>query len=377
MWFKILKIDPKPDINVNVWIFLIDVLSTKENVLQHVTNNTLTLPGLGGLQRALCINYINSKKTYIKQNGKVMRHGECYRENLFFIAVNYFQKCTAQSSARYIFLLDHLPRAEDEALVMGCYHTGTRAQHSPFNELLPCFKGACCKNGHLLMDGCTAQLLQNCFEQQYHVCCCCVESCMCFSFRWLPALLCIFHNFPGFPCGQMLLFNLYTGFPNDALLLLFSMWLLLLIRCFVHLGIVGFFTKASLRGSYFTIRSSTATSVQGKYIFFSVLVLFILLCHLRETVTNIIERYLVLHADLQNNSSWKEISFVVVYFKFAMYDHVCLFWETCSSFCHSSCTISCTCEAIKWELVVGTKCACFWLTEGMRETYLYSHQQIN
>lgn len=180
-----------------------------------------------------------------------MSHGECYRENLLFIAVNYFQKCTAQSSA--IFLLDHLPRAEDEALVMVCYHTGTKAQHSPFNELLPCFKGACCKNGHLLMDRCAAQLLQNCSEQQYHVCCCCVESCMCFSFRWLPALLCIFYNFPAFPCGQMLLFNPYAGFPSDTLLLLFSMWLPLLIRRFINLGIVGLFTKVSLRGSFFLL----------------------------------------------------------------------------------------------------------------------------
>lgn len=139
-------------------------------MLQHVTYDTLNSSRFGGLQQALCINYINSKETYIKQCGKVMRHGEHYRENLFFIAVNCFQKRTAQSSAGCIFLLDHLPRAEDEALVTVCYHIGTRAQHSPFNELLPCFKGPCCKNGHLFVDRCTAQLLQNCFEQQYHVC---------------------------------------------------------------------------------------------------------------------------------------------------------------------------------------------------------------
>lgn len=35
-----------------------------------------------------------------------------------------------------------------------------------------------------------------------------------------------------------------------------------------------------------------------------------------------IERYLVMHADLQNNSSWKEISSVLVYFKFTMCDLV-------------------------------------------------------
>lgn len=32
-----------------------------------------------------------------------------------------------------------------------------------------------------------------------------------------------FYNFPAFPCGQMLLFNPYAGFPSDTLLLLFSM----------------------------------------------------------------------------------------------------------------------------------------------------------
>lgn len=93
----------------------------------------------------------------------------------------------------------------------------------------------------------------------------------------------------------------------------------------IHLGVVGLFMWTSLRGSYFTVRISTATSVQSKCIFFSVLVVFILLCHLRETVAKMIRRYLVLHADLQNNSSRKEISSVVVYFKFTVYDHVCLF----------------------------------------------------
>jgi len=35
------------------------------------------------------VNYINSKKAYIKQ------HGKCYRENLLFIAVSHSQKSPA------------------------------------------------------------------------------------------------------------------------------------------------------------------------------------------------------------------------------------------------------------------------------------------
>lgn len=171
--------------------------------------------------------------------------------------------------------------------------------------------------------------------------CCCVESCMCFSSGDCLHCYVFFTTFQAFVVARCFYLILMQDFQ-----VMHYCYYLVCDFYLIHLGVVGLFMWTSLRGSYFTVRISTATSVQSKCIFFSVLVVFILLCHLRETVAKMIRRYLVLHADLQNNSSRKEISSVVVYFKFTVYDHVCLFWETCSSFRKSSCTIWCTCEAI-------------------------------
>lgn len=160
-------------------------------------------------------------------------------------------------------------------------------------------------------------------------------------FRWLPALLRIFHNFPSFCCGQMLLFNPYAGFPSDALLLLFSMrFLPYPFGCcrVVHVDIFK-------RVLFYCKNQYSHFCTEQMHLLFCISSIYFIMS-LRETVAKMIRRYLVLHADLQNNSSRKEISSVVVYFKFTVYDHVCLFWETCSSFRKSSCTIWCTCEAI-------------------------------
>lgn len=50
------------------------------------------------------------------------------------------------------------------------------------------------------------------------------------------------------------------------------------------------------------LKSWPATSVLGKCILFSMLVFFVLLCHLRHTVTETITRYVILYTGLQNNS---------------------------------------------------------------------------
>lgn len=93
----------------------------------------------------------------------------------------------------------------------------------------------------------------------------------------------------------MLLFNPYAGFPSDALLLLLGMWLLLLLSHLIRLGVVGLFMRTSFKVGACNERSCPATSVLGKYIFFSTLVLFILLCHLWQMGTKRLTRYLILN----------------------------------------------------------------------------------
>lgn len=90
-WFKSLKIDPKPHITISVWVFLMEVSSTKKG-LQHITTH---FSGLGTWWSTSC-ELSQLEKAYIKQHGKTERHGKCCRENLLFIAGSHPQNSSAQ-----------------------------------------------------------------------------------------------------------------------------------------------------------------------------------------------------------------------------------------------------------------------------------------